>query len=304
MTFVVMDGCAQLLQVRGLPIKTIFAGSMVGSAIVMSSYFIIYDHGVVHRIASPHDMRGALWLRSAVTSVDMILAYLALGYMPLSDFMTIFHVRPFIVAFMCWQWLGEPITKVHLIASAISSLSVLLIAQPEFLFHIAQHHGVDNAHPDDPWRKAFGMLATLGCTTMNSWNFGSAIGIIWIMLTSTSLALNQSLGSYAILGCLIVSGVLAQLSFTMALRRLSGVKVAILSYLQISWGCVWQLLIYATAPNLTELAGMVLITLAGVWSVIYGADGEEGRSKLETDQEHDMPLLRSRESQDPHEVRV
>jgi drug/metabolite transporter (DMT)-like permease len=90
-----------------------------------------------------------IWLRSFLTSAELCLMYAALSRIPLSEFVSVFMTRAFLIGFLCWILLKEVFGwRLQLAAgvsfralrwrpeliAGISTIAVALIVQPPFLF--------------------------------------------------------------------------------------------------------------------------------------------------------------------------
>ena len=115
--------------------------------------------------------------------MSLAFIYQALGLLATADCMTIVNTRPLLVALIGWYWLAEAVSRIQIIASGmsdhfrrsqhpltfpvISFSAVLLVIQPEFLFH---HTTFSPIGEDIPWGKAIGLGCTLGCLVSNTFD--------------------------------------------------------------------------------------------------------------------------------------
>jgi drug/metabolite transporter (DMT)-like permease len=56
-----------------------------------------------------------LWVRGALTGVGLLLTYTAFNYLDLSTALTVFHLRPFPTALLCYVFLNETFGRKKLI---------------------------------------------------------------------------------------------------------------------------------------------------------------------------------------------
>ena len=130
-----------------------------------------------------------VWVRALVASFGSATCYASVYYVPLSIFMTLFHLRPFPTSFICWLVLGERSSRIQIIASGksfyrlsstqfkrfqtlswadiiavISFLSVILVVQPDFVF-------ARGVHEDrTPWQTFLGTTLTLLCMLLGAFD--------------------------------------------------------------------------------------------------------------------------------------
>lgn len=53
------------------------------------------------------------WMRGVIHTVGISAFYIAIRYLPISDALTLFHLKPFPVAIMCMVVLKEVISRVQ-----------------------------------------------------------------------------------------------------------------------------------------------------------------------------------------------
>ena len=78
------------------------------------------------------DLRGWLFLRSALYWGFMLFWWVALARMPLGDATTIVYVCPVFTAAFAWRFLGESVGAIFAVVFALDAAGVLLITQPSF----------------------------------------------------------------------------------------------------------------------------------------------------------------------------
>ena len=130
--FVLMDTCAQQLQLREVPTgqivflrmvsKVAFRGSIwclsqSTTAILLAVYLSRTDDRLLKELFEPRHK--LVWLRSLAAVVSLFSFFAALRWLPLSDAIASFHIRPFPTALLCWAVLGEFISKSQIAASGV-----------------------------------------------------------------------------------------------------------------------------------------------------------------------------------------
>jgi len=64
---------------------------------------------------------GILWIRSFNLAIAAVAVVLSLEYITLSEAISILHMRPFPVLLLCYVFLGEPFSRIQLMACGESS---------------------------------------------------------------------------------------------------------------------------------------------------------------------------------------
>ena len=136
--FTVMDGTAQFMMAKGLsPLQVAFL-RLVGlnddnivrsitmvtvlmevsfqffGFIICISYFLSVDTRPLVKLFSSSS--GWVWLRAVENSTNLGFTYFSVANLDLATFITLFNLKPFVVAFLCWIFLGERVTKIQIIA--------------------------------------------------------------------------------------------------------------------------------------------------------------------------------------------
>ncbi|RXK36039.1 hypothetical protein M231_06687 [Tremella mesenterica] len=300
--FVLMDGTVQGLEVGyGVSAIEIAFLRMFFTGIATFIYLVYNESNSLMAILKPNSI--IWWTRGAVNSSSLILAYTALAHMPLSDFITLFHLRPIPVALLCSIFLHEVFTWVQGCATVISFGAVILIVQPEMIFgqpttsstpfsQLEQTETIgetnDSFHPI----YVLGVLFTLSSTLFSSVDVmllrkigkqtspmillllyaicNTVLATLW-MIASRTVPRWLPLPALLLLIVVSMAGLAAQLCTVLATQRETGSRVAILGYLQVVPAVFFQIAVGGSFPSLSGIVGMLLIIGAGTWSVLKGS---------------------------------
>jgi drug/metabolite transporter (DMT)-like permease len=212
-----------------------------------------------------------VWLRALCLAAGSLLMGLALMRMPVGEAVAIVYLAPFAVMIAAPLLLGEKSSLAGWIAAAAGFTGVLLIARPG--------NGLDT----------LGVVFALGCAAVST-----AYHLLTRVLVRTETT-NAMLMHTAIIGTVVFSvmlpwnwhglrfdwfdgslllalGCLATLGhflFTLAYREASASLLAPVNYLHLVWAALLGWIIFGHVPASWSMAGMVLITAAGVGLSLY-----------------------------------
>ncbi|ORX39594.1 hypothetical protein BD324DRAFT_222070 [Kockovaella imperatae] len=284
MGFTTMDGLVQLLQLRGVEASEVFLYRMSINAVICFAIMALRDPQSFKLFYGPD----APWLlaRAVCSCGATSLAYVAVSHIPLSLFMTLYHLRPFPTIFACYAILGEKATRAQLIASVISFSAIIIVVQPDFLFSRHRPEGDTTA-----WSTYVGVGVTLLSCTCGALEIvasrkmadtvgwvpmlfaytalGTVTAPVWILYSGASIKVFDQAGSVPMALWVGLCGMLAQATMILGLQRATGARVAVLGYFQILWAVLWQVVVYANIPNLLQILGTIIIIVAGCWAIVH-----------------------------------
>ncbi|WP_068117574.1 DMT family transporter [Tropicimonas marinistellae] len=222
----------------------------------------------------PPAIWGLLALRTALHIAAIGTMIVALRYLPLADAIAIAYVMPFILLFLGRAFLGETVGRYRLAACVFGFLGTLMVTQPSF--------------------SAVGWPATMPMLV--------ALFFALFMLTTRQLAgrvppislqaISGLLGTLALalpvlladgrgwpefdpveptrlellwLACLGVTGTVAHLLMTYALRFAPAAVLAPVQYLEIPFAVFYGRAIFGEWPNPVAVVGIVIIIGAGLY---------------------------------------
>jgi len=69
-----------------------------------------------HAPLGPPEVRYLLWARGFIAYLGCQFGYISFGLLSLSEGITIYHLRPFLLIFLCWVYLGEKVNRIQIMA--------------------------------------------------------------------------------------------------------------------------------------------------------------------------------------------
>ena len=76
--------------------------------------------GEANIFLGPPIVRQWIWLRGILSSLGLIMAFLGLRYLSISEFATVFCLAPFGTAIMCRMFVGEPFPSYQVVSCSKS----------------------------------------------------------------------------------------------------------------------------------------------------------------------------------------
>ncbi|CAD6567666.1 MAG: hypothetical protein TREMPRED_003811 [Tremellales sp. Tagirdzhanova-0007] len=104
----------------------------MGGSLFFSLPWLYYTR-TPHAPFGPPEIRHLLWIRAVSSVLSCSCGVLIFAYLTLSEGITIFSLRPFPIAILCYIFLSEPFSKTQIWGCVISMLGVVLIAYPQLL---------------------------------------------------------------------------------------------------------------------------------------------------------------------------
>ncbi|KAK4683541.1 hypothetical protein P7C73_g6705, partial [Tremellales sp. Uapishka_1] len=96
-----------------------------------------------------------------------------------------------------------------------------------------------------------------------------------MIVSQTPPTIHAPREAWVMLAAVAVTGLSAQLAQVAALQRLSGGRVAVLGYLQVPFSIIFQAIFTTAVPKWTQVVGMTVIVLSGVWAATAGVPNVE-----------------------------
>ncbi|KAI9638651.1 uncharacterized protein MKK02DRAFT_43052 [Dioszegia hungarica] len=255
-----------------------------------------------HDYHHDHVRARVIWAKSLLATAAAVMGYSAFGYAALSDIIAIFNTRVFPAAILCWLLLGEGITWKTGLAALVSTGSVLVIVQPSFIFGDTETQ--DDAHsPDGRYLGyALAIITTftqaLDLTVMRKLGKGVQVGscllsyaitasfFCFFYVCAAGIQLVGLTSPLVWLKLVTLSSVSfgSQCCCLMALQRETAARVSILSYSQIVFAVIAQIIFQGESPSLVKISALVAIMVAGVGSIVFEKPRPQSEADLKVDQ--------------------
>lgn len=232
----------------------------IGAFIVLGPMLAGQGTGALFRIERPW----AQFLRVAMTTLDTVLFYAAVVYLPLADVMTFYMAGPIYVAALSHLLLGEKVGWRRWLAILIGFCGVVIALRP--------------SSASLSWPSLFALAGSM--------SFALSI-VLNRLLRGTS---DATLVTWQTLGALVVGGVLAigtwrsptaldlfamlllgvvscvaHLMITRALKLAPASALAPLHYSLLLWAVIFGLVFFNDLPDAQILLGSAVIVLAGLF---------------------------------------
>jgi drug/metabolite transporter (DMT)-like permease len=220
--------------------------------------------------------RGRLVSRGVLGFFALACYYVGLSRLPLADATTLQNTIPLITTLLAWWLLKEGIGRATVLALVSGLAGVLLIARPGGGGHDVLGIAIVLIGA---------CLSSLAYVTVRqlSRTDHALVIVLYFPLVATPLAIPWAATSFAVpqpldILLLVAIGVATQVGqvfLTMGLAALRAGPATAVSYLQVCFAMIWQLVIWGDAPALTTVAGAALI-LAG--TLVVSASTRAGTS--------------------------
>jgi len=255
---------AEVKWIEGIPVfEKMFFRSLFG--LIMVSIILWRE-----KISFWGNKRFALMGRGLTGLVSTFLYYMALSYAPLAETVTLSNTYPFLLAVLCWIFLGEKIKRFHIIALTLSFAGAVLIIRPgftdvNFYYIIALLSAVFMAITYTFLRKA---RETEHSQVIVFWlSFFCTFGCIPIMFFEDVVIPSPfQLFQLILLG---VTATVYQLLMSQAYKYAPATEVSIYSYTTIIFSAVLGFLVWGEVPAIFTVIGAALIIL-GAFIVFKG----------------------------------
>ncbi len=199
--------------------------------------------------------------------------FYAITHLPLADATVIQFCNPMIAALIAVFALHEPLRLVDLLATALSMVGVVLVAQPTFLFNVGT--------PLDPVAVVIGVFGAifsaiayviirrLGATEHHLvvvFYFPLITGPASLPILAVEGLMMPNRWEWLLLLGIGVTAQLGQIEITKGYKLETAGRASSMTYLQIVLAYTWGVLIFSEYPNALSVIGAVLVVL-GVLSV-------------------------------------
>ncbi|PWZ01633.1 hypothetical protein BCV70DRAFT_151021, partial [Testicularia cyperi] len=252
--------------------------------------------GVPDPFLGPKEVRRLLALRGFVGFFGLFGLYYSLQYLSLADATVITFLGPMATGLLGFVVLREPFTAREALGGIVSLSGVVMIARPAFIFgrdaadsdlDVPPHDGGLEPQGVTEQQRLFAVgLALLGvCGGAGAYITIRAIGrrasathsvayfslystlvsAILMWFTGTEFVLPKNPKWVALLICVGVFGLAAQILLAMGLQREKAGRAVSVTYLQIVYASIYQLVFLHIPIQPLSALGMTVILLAAGW---------------------------------------
>ena len=214
-----------------------------------------------------------LLMRGFAGFMGLSCYFYAINHLPLADATVIQFCNPMLAALIAVFALGESLRGADILATVLSMVGVVLVAQPTFLF--------TSGAPLDPVAVVIGVLGAifsavayvvirrLGATEHHMvvvFYFPLVCGPASLpLLAVEGVVLPQGIEWLFLLG-IGVAAQLGQIEITKGFKLETAGRASAVTYLQIVLAYTWGILLFGEYPNTVSIVGAILVVL-GVFSV-------------------------------------
>lgn len=255
-------------------IEALFWRQLAGLPVVVLWLWSLGKLGDIHtRNPLAHGLRGILGLTS------MALNFAAMILLPMAEATTISFATPVFATMLAALLLAEPTGRYRWGAVALGFVGVLLAVQP----NAVAMHGAG------PWVALAGALLTacvlIQIRRMSRAESAGAI-VFWFSLSTlvplgigmVFVAQNHDLVGWALIAGLALSGAVAQLLLTTAMRHASVAAITTMDYTGLIWSIMFGYLIFDNVPGPGTWLGAPVIIIAGL--IIMWRERKLGKSPI------------------------
>ena len=216
--------------------------------------------------------------RGVTGFISTFFYYMALTYAPMAEAVTLSNTYPFLLAILCWIFLGEKIRSFHLIALVLSFVGAVLIIRPgfaeiNFYYIIAVLAAVFMAITYTFLRKA---RETENTQVIVLWYSAiCALGCIPVMLFEKPVM--PTLFQFFQLLSLGIIATIYQLLLSKAYKYAPATEISIYSYTTIVFSSILGFIVWAEVPAIFTVIGALLI-ISGAF-VIFRCENKKSAPK-------------------------
>lgn len=214
-----------------------------------------------------------LLMRGFAGFMGLSCYFYAIGHLPLADATVIQFCNPMLAALIAIFALGEPLRGTAVVATMLSMVGVVLVAQPTFLFAtgaaldpVAVGVGVVGAVFS---AISYVVIRRLGATEHHMvvvFYFPLVTGPASLpLLAVEGMVLPEGVEWLLLLG-IGISAQLGQIEITQGFKLETASRASAVTYLQIVLAYMWGILLFGEYPNALSVLGAILVVL-GVFSV-------------------------------------
>jgi drug/metabolite transporter (DMT)-like permease len=241
-------------------VETLFWRQLAGLPVVI---IWLWWRGQLADIRTERPLAHAL--RSILGLTSMALSFGAMMLLPMAEATTISFASPVFATMLAALLLREPTGRYRWGAVVAGFAGVLLAMQP----------GEMNAHGIGPWVALAGAMLTacvlIQIRRMSQTENAGAI-VFWFSLSSLLplgvampfFATTHDMTGWSILGGLAISGAVAQILLTSAMRHASVAAIATMDYTGLIWSILFGYVIFDQLPGPGTWLGAPVIIAAGL----------------------------------------
>ncbi len=241
------------------PFEMMFARN--GGALI---FLILYMKLRGKRLIRPVNGR-LLAVRAIVGALAMLCYFYALTVLPVAEVVVIHKVSPFVILFLAWAWMNEPVTFKRVFSFVIAMTGVVVVFQPGFarfgwllvlplisalLSGIAHTSLRKLAETDEPETIVAGFFV------------GSMAILIPAMMIEGPRMPGETV-EWVLVCSLGLLTAIAQVAMTKAYREAPAGSVALYSYATIPFAALLAFMLFNEIPSAATICGSVLIIVAG-----------------------------------------
>lgn len=230
----------------------------------------------------PKNLRKLLFMRGSFGFFGVFGLYFSLQYLSLSDAVAITFIIPMVTAFLAWVILHERYSLLEAICGTISLGGVLLIAKPNFIFGESELSGDDSIESSSTEKRLLatgvGLIGVLGASSvyvilrkigheahplLSVSYFALTCVIITfaslVSIPSISFAVPQNSYQWFLFFLIGLFGFLMQFCLTAGIQRVKAGKAALMSYTNMVFAIILDLIFWGHLPGLLSVLGMIII---------------------------------------------
>ena len=230
----------------------------------------------------PKKLRKLLFMRGAFGFFGVFGLYFSLQYLSLSDAVAITFIVPMVTAFLAWVILHERYSLIEAACGIISLGGVILIAKPNFIFGESELSGDDSIESSSTEKRLLasgvGLIGVLGASSVYiilrkigndahpllsvSYFALTCVLISFISiisLPSLSFAVPQNNYQWFLFFLIGIFGFLMQFSLTAGVQRVNAGRAALMSYTNMVFAIIWDLIFWGHLPGILSILGIIII---------------------------------------------
>lgn len=233
-----------------------------------------------NRIPVKGNKRSAMIGRGITGLISTMLYYTSLSYAPIAESVTLSNTYPFLLAILCWIFLGEKIRSFHIIALVLSFTGAVMIIRPGFAeinryYIIAVLSAVFMAITYTFLRKA---RETENSQVIVFWYSGiCTLGCIPFMFFE-DLVIPSAFQFFQLISLGIIATVY-QLLMSQAYKYAPATEVSIYSYTTIIFSALLGFLVWGEVPAIFTVIGVILIVL-GAYVIFRGQNRKPKKNEI------------------------
>ncbi|CCH44155.1 putative membrane protein [Wickerhamomyces ciferrii] len=255
----------------------------------------------------PGRIRLILVARGISGNFSILGIYIPLVYLAVSDVISLSFLGPICTSIMAYIVLKERFSKFEGIGGLVSLIGVVLIAKPTFIFGESQTD--NNVETSDPNDRLFAVMFSLLGVICFAISFTiirfigdrvnpvitiSYYALVTVVLTFLTILISPSLSfqwphtfnQWSLLLLIAVTGFIMQYLFTTGLQLETASRAASMSYIQIVFGIIWEVLIWNHLPNSWSWLGISIILGCSISIFWYKNHIDDEFHKIPDEEEH------------------